>query len=1139
MNKRMSRLLLIVLIFGFMAILVQNEAFARPKYNEVSTVGLSKFSIAKVTQTMCNIGNWGFWVNYEGQTGHDPFTGSSGGYYPRGMMTAIYMDGIIWGAYLKDPNTGVAIVDTPRVGGIGYRIGTTPGWVIGEGDQAVSADPDDERVRIYRIRSDWRNLTLPQLLQDASELNNVPITGVTDAMLEAILEQYKEDWKNWPADLGAPYYDVNGNGIYDPVLDEEGYPDEKLGDYPGIAQADQVVWLVVNDLNEAKVKAHSGTLPIGLELQITLWAYNQPNNTLGQIVFKRYKIINKSGMILDSMFVAQYSDPDIGDYSDDLVGCDTTLSLHFAYNGPVTDAEYNKVNLPPAAAGFDFFQGPVVEGKAGFDLNKNGIDDAVDSAVVNLTKIGPGKINLPMTSFGYFAAGASISDPPMGVIDFTLQWYNMLNGYIPTNDLENPSPYVIGSGPRAGEPTKFPLYGDPSTDPEGINSDIDGKGGNLPPGDRRMFAATGPFTMQPGDEQEIVVALIGGLGGNNIQSVADLKSTDKVAQQVYDQLFQVIPKPPTPPNVKAIPLDDKVVLNWGWDVDRIKETEETKIINYEFEGYNIYQLPSATAKLNDPQTVRIATYDKINGVRIIKSSVFSAEYGTVVDLPIQFGSDTGIKRYIVINKDYITGKPLYRGSTYYFAVTAYNYDGTLVRDRALESSPIIHAVTVQDPKPGDRYESTPEATLEVTKDGNDDGVCQVVVVDPTVTTGHDYKVFFVEDDDTTSPTYGKIVWNLVDLTTGDTVLTKQPQSEDPSANDQIIVDGLLVKVSGPSPGIKAIVQIADDQGPLTPDEYDAAGAPYGGNNVWHSLSSPNDPNRFYISAGGGAGDLDRMSRSIANANAHDFEMRFTDDGGVYAWWYDADTAAAVPFEAWDVGIQTYDDASDDIRCLTGGYSGGATVGSFDFGYTDPAFGFPATDWVYFRVPADDQGTYEVFKKDVYDDKTFTYAWWGHSYEVLARIIICDFGGAGTLPATGTIIRWITNKPHELTTTYTFKAPAATYSEELAKQDVEKVNVFPNPYYAANSLEPDRFNRFVTFNHLPKHAIIRIFTLGGIQVRKLEKNDDTQFLQWDLKNETGLPVASGMYIAYVDMPELGKTKTLKLMIIQGEQVVEFY
>ena len=1132
MNKRISRLLLIVLIFGFMATLVGTQAYARAKVNEVSAVGLQKMMGDKITQTMSNIGNWGFWVNYEGQTGHDPFTGSAGGYYPRGVMTAIYMDGIIWGAYLKDPNTGVALSDTPRVGGIGYRIGTIPGWIQDDGTPVASDDP---RVRIYRIRDDWRNLTSAQVLKEASELYNVPISGVTDAMTSAIIAQYADDWKNWPVDLGAPYYDVNGNGVYDPKLDENGYPikpkydnDGNLidgGDYPGIAQADQVVWLVVNDLNSAKVLNHSGSLPIGLELQITLWAYNQPNSTLGQIVFKRYKLINKSGYTLDSMFVAQYSDPDIGDYSDDLVGCDTTLSLHFAYNGPVVDAEYAKVNLPPPAAGFDFFQGPIVP-------------SAGDTAVFNL-KYVPDHKNLPMTSFGYFAAGGSISDPPMGVIDFTLQWYNMLNGYIPTNDLQNPTPYTVGSGPRAGEPTKFPLYGDPVTDPEGINSDIDGKGSNMGPGDRRMFAATGPFTMAPGDEQEIVVALVGGMGGNNIQSIADLKSTDKVAQKVYDGLFQVIPKPPTAPDVKAVPLDDKIVLNWGWNVDRIKDTEERKIINYEFEGYNIYQLPSATAKIGDPGVVRIATYDKINGVRIIKSSMFSSQYGTVVDLPVQFGSDTGIKRFFIVNKDYITGKPLYRGSTYYFAVTAYNYDGTLVRDRALESPAIVHAVTVQDPKPGDRYEGDAGEEVAVTKDGSDDGVCKVIVVDPTATTGHDYKIFFTVDEDTNSATYGQTVWNLQDLTTGEVVLKNQPQSADPSANDQLIVDGLQIKVSGPAPGIKAIVEVANGNGPLPADQWDGAGTPFHGNNVWHSLSAPADANRFYISAGGGAGNIERMARSIANAEAHDFEMRFTADGGVYAWWYDADTAAVVPFEAWDVGIQTYDDNSDDVRCLTGGYSGGSTVGSFDFGYTDPAFGFPATDWVYFRVPTDDQGTYDVFKKDVFDDKTFTYAWWGHSKEVLARIIICDFGGAGTLPETGTVIRWITNKPHLLTTTYTFTAPAATHDDNLAKQDVEKINVFPNPYYAANPQEPDRFNRFVTFNHLPQHAIFRIFTLGGVQVRKLEKNDDTQFFRWDLKNEAGLPVASGMYIVYIDMPELGKTKTLKLMVVQGEQVVEFY
>ena len=108
-----------------------------------------------------------------------------------------------------------------------------------------------------------------------------------------------------------------------------------------------------------------------------------------------------------------------------------------------------------------------------------------------------------------------------------------------------------------------------------------------------------------------------------------------------------------------------------------------------------------------------------------------------------------------------------------------------------------------------------------------------------------------------------------------------------------------------------------------------------------------------------------------------------------------------------------------------------------------------------------------------------------------------------------------------------------------KADVEKVNVFPNPYYAYNPSEPDRFTRFVTFTHLPQIATIRIFNLAGAQVRKLEKNEDSQFFKWDLKNGSGYPVASGMYIAYIDMPEVGKQKVLKLMIIQGEEIIDAF
>ena len=105
--------------------------------------------------------------------------------------------------------------------------------------------------------------------------------------------------------------------------------------------------------------------------------------------------------------------------------------------------------------------------------------------------------------------------------------------------------------------------------------------------------------------------------------------------------------------------------------------------------------------------------------------------------------------------------------------------------------------------------------------------------------------------------------------------------------------------------------------------------------------------------------------------------------------------------------------------------------------------------------------------------------------------------------------------------------------------MDRINVFPNPYYGLNQAETSRHRHFVTFSHLPQKARIRIFDLAGTLVRLLEKDDADQFVQWDLNNESGLPVAGGMYIAHIEMPGLHKIKVLKLAIVQEQQFLENY
>ncbi|MCK5077011.1 MAG: T9SS type A sorting domain-containing protein, partial [Calditrichia bacterium] len=145
----------------------------------------------------------------------------------------------------------------------------------------------------------------------------------------------------------------------------------------------------------------------------------------------------------------------------------------------------------------------------------------------------------------------------------------------------------------------------------------------------------------------------------------------------------------------------------------------------------------------------------------------------------------------------------------------------------------------------------------------------------------------------------------------------------------------------------------------------------------------------------------------------------------------------------------------------------------------------------------------------------------------------------TMPEEGTIFRLITTKPIATDDEWTFTAPGVSYDADLAEKDVKKVNVFPNPYYAFNSESTSRFDAHVTFNNLPEKATIRIFNLIGEQVKKFDKESSSQFLKWDLKNESGLPVGSGIFIVHIKMPDQNVEKILKLFVIQRAEILEYF
>ena len=92
---------------------------------------------------------------------------------------------------------------------------------------------------------------------------------------------------------------------------------------------------------------------------------------------------------------------------------------------------------------------------------------------------------------------------------------------------------------------------------------------------------------------------------------------------------------------------------------------------------------------------------------------------------------------------------------------------------------------------------------------------------------------------------------------------------------------------------------------------------------------------------------------------------------------------------------------------------------------------------------------------------------------------------------------------------------------VAKDAMEMINVVPNPYYGNSSYEVNQLDNRIKITNLPQQANISIFTVSGTLVRKIKKDDAVTSIDWDLKNDYGIPIASGLYIIHVNAPGIGE------------------
>ena len=343
------------------------------------------------------------------------------------------------------------------------------------------------------------------------------ITGTIDSATSALydkiwkidrlnIEEFKTNYANgsvqngtytvsndiltWPA-IGtgnymhnmAPYVDVNGDGLYKPLID---------GDYPKIT-GDQMCYWIFNDNLAAHTE--SGGIPLKVEFHASAYAFTCPQITdslkaLNYTTFYNFEIYNRGSDNFHDTYIGDWDDADLGYYQDDFVGCNPASNYGFEYNGTAIDGsgQPTAYGAKPPMISTVVLNGPLAEANDGIDNNNNGI---VDEA---------GEKNL-MTSFLSFnnSANPINGNPGSSSGGAAADYYNYSQGF-----WKNATPMTYGgNGTTPGaQQTNFMFDGPPAGGGWSENTAL-----NVP-NDRRFVMGCGPFNLNAGQHVNFNYALV-------------------------------------------------------------------------------------------------------------------------------------------------------------------------------------------------------------------------------------------------------------------------------------------------------------------------------------------------------------------------------------------------------------------------------------------------------------------------------------------------------------------------------------------------------------------------------------------------------------------------------------------------------
>ena len=520
----------------------------------------------------------------------------------------------------------------------------------------------------------------------------------------------------------GPFFDQNNDGIYSPQQGD--YPDynlagntdcrNKFREDPVPLFGDENLFWIFND--KGNIHTESSGEPIGMEVRAQAFAFTT-SDEINSMTFYNYVLINQGSLTLGSTYFGQWVDCDVGNAADDYVGCDVQRGLGFGFNGDEFDESSTSgpgYGANPPAIGVDFFEGPFQdadnidnplvydyqEAIAGDGIPYGGIGIGYGDDVIDNERFG-------MRAFLYHnnSSGPAATQDPQNAIDY----YNFLQGiwkdgtpmtyggtgYDPSNQAAVPAKYMF---PGESDPLGWGTGGVPQPDWSESTE-------NNAAADRRFIQSAGPFTLEPGNVNNITVGAVYGktTSGGAAASVNVVRVADDKAQKLFDNCFLVVAGPQQP-EVTIREMDKKLIMyltnnntksnNYLETFDRIDpgipnfvDDGNGNLIpipaedqRYKFEGYKIYQLANSEVsaqELDNPDKARlILQCDIKNDISQIINWTFDDVTNTSVAKEMVNGQNDGISHTFEITRDAFaeTTVDLVNFKTYYYMVMAYAYN---------------------------------------------------------------------------------------------------------------------------------------------------------------------------------------------------------------------------------------------------------------------------------------------------------------------------------------------------------------------------------------------------------------------------------------------------------------------------------